>query len=749
MAFGLAAVALLAVVGIESAQLVGRSFPGFLVWDNGVLAAFHRQDWTGARAGLPGSGRVVRVDGRPFPGGAELLAIAAAQPEGSALRYAVSSSAGERQVVVATMRFGWIDYLSTSGIYLGASALLFLVAWVAILLRPDHGAARAVALAAGNLGLVLALSVDFLCSYRFTWLYPVAEALLPGPLAWFAVSFRTAGSPSVPIGRGQRRVLAAGFCALLVLGVTQAVLFRANPALHFRITEVIYLLIAAVLLGVLASFGWQLFASRSPEARMRAGVVFAGAIASATPAAVLLSAMLLLGWSFSVTWVVAFVPFLPASILYAVLYRDLLAAERFIRIATGYALATAVIVIGYLGVLFTFELLAFEVVQGPVASFGLLVALTLALDPLRGRVQRGIDRVFFRTHVDVAGVLERTSTEFAVLLHEDAIRAHVPEVLRDALALEWAELLPPGAVRGDTALGERVEFRGQRLGSLCCGPKRSGAPFSAAERELVRGIASQAALGIQNARTLQALRAAQDDLVRQERFAAIGELSAAVAHGLRNPLAGIRAAAQVAHEIVTEPAAAEALADVLSDVDRLDARVRTLLDFSRPFEPRIEDVDIPELVRVLSRGLSTASRARGVDLALELPPEPVKARVDPNLLEEAIQELAGNALRALDAGGRLALSLEASDERVVLRVMDTGRGIPAAVQRRVFDPFFTTRPDGTGMGLPTVKKLIERQNGRVTLESSTPGRTVFRIELPRSVDAPGGARAAVGPEPGA
>src|SRR5262245_42877339 len=567
---GLVASALLAVVGWDSVRLVGRTFPGFLVWDNGVLASFHREDWTGARAALPGNGRLVEVEGQRFAGGAQLLALAARAPEGTELAYRVSSKAGVREVRVPTMRFGWIDHLSTFGIYLGAAAVLFLVMLVAILLRPDHHAARALALSAANLGLVLVLSVDFLCGYRFTGLYPLAEAFLPGTLVWFALAFPVAGAAAGGPGRRQRRALAVGVPLLLGLGAAQLWLFRANPDLHFRITEAIYLLLAAALFGLLASFGYQLFASPSPEARLRAGVVFAGAIASATPAALLLSAMLLLGWSFSVTWVVVFVPFLPIAILYAVLYRDLLAAERFIRLTTGYALATAAIVIGYLLVLFGFDRLAFtEARMGPVASLGLLVGLVLGLDPLRARVQRGIDRVFFRTRVDVGRVLERTSTEFALLLEEEAIHDHVRRVLRDALALEWAELRPPAQPREEAPLLERVEFRGEPLGVLCCGPKRSGAPFSAAERELVRGVASQAALALQNARTLEALRAAQDDLVRKERFAAIGELSAAVAHGLRNPLAGIRAAAQLAHEIVTEAPAAEALGDVLSEVDRL------------------------------------------------------------------------------------------------------------------------------------------------------------------------------------
>jgi signal transduction histidine kinase len=724
-----AAVALLVVVGSGSSRLVGHSFPGFVVWDNGTIPSLHSSEWTGASAGLPRLGRVVAVDGRAFDGGSELLRHVDGLGPGQPVRYLVRSAAGEAFVEVPTMRLSWGSYLSTFGIYLGTAAVLFLVAVVAMLLRPDLTAARATAVAAGTLGLVLTLTVDFLSSYRLTPLYSVAEAVLPGALVYFALAF-PAAPPSRP-GRRGRRALAVLLVALLALGLVQAWLFRVDPDLHVRITGLIYLLLAAALVGVLASFGHQLLASRSPEARMQAGIVFAGAIASATPAAILLAAMFLLGWTFSITWVVIFVPFLPVSILYAVVYRDMLAAERFIRLTTGYALAAGAIAIGYTVVLFGLDRLALAgLTSEPIASLGFLLALWMAFDPLRGRVQRAIDRRFFRTTVETASVLEQSSTEFAVLGEEVAIKAHVSRLLQESLALDWADLSTAGPARADAMVVEPVEFRGKSLGLLCCGPKRSGAPFSAAELDLVSGLANQAALALQNARTLERLRAAQDDLVRQERFAAIGELSAAVAHGLRNPLAGIRAAAQVAHEVVHDKAAEGPLSDVLAEVDRLDTRVRTLLDFSRPFEPRLESVDLADHLRLISRGLATAARAKGVELELALPEEPAKTLVDPNLLEEVIQELAGNALRAVEAGGTLRLALAVVGETASIRVEDTGKGIPDAVQHRIFDPFFTTRAEGTGMGLPTVKKLIERQHGRVALEVSGPGRTVFRIDLP-------------------
>jgi signal transduction histidine kinase len=112
------------------------------------------------------------------------------------------------------------------------------------------------------------------------------------------------------------------------------------------------------------------------------------------------------------------------------------------------------------------------------------------------------------------------------------------------------------------------------------------------------------------------------------------------------------------------------------------------------------------------------------------PATPLVAQLDPDYLEEALLELAGNALRVLGAGGLLSLEAEAAPGAIVLRVRDAGPGIPAAVQKRIFEPFFTTRPDGTGMGLATVRKLVERQGGAVELEASGPGGSVFRLSIP-------------------
>src|SRR5439155_1036970 len=160
---------------------------------------------------------------------------------------------------------------------------------------------------------------------------------------------------------------------------------------------------------------------------------------------------------------------------------------------------------------------------------------------------------------------------------------------------------------------------------------------------------------------LEELREAQESLARAERLAAVGELSAAVAHGIRNPLAGIRLAAQLALEqTAPDSPVHENLQDVLVEVDKLEAHVRGILDFTRPFEPRVEPTHLPALIEGLLRTLAPRLDAGGVTVELDVPADLPLVRADPTHLGQALQELVVNAMEATGAGGRITISAAAA-----------------------------------------------------------------------------------------
>lgn len=215
-----------------------------------------------------------------------------------------------------------------------------------------------------------------------------------------------------------------------------------------------------------------------------------------------------------------------------------------------------------------------------------------------------------------------------------------------------------------------------------------------------------------------------------ERQNAVAELTAAVAHGVRNPLASIRAAAQIAREINQEPEVSEILHGVLRESDRLEQRIRNLVDFSKPLALSEGNIDLQETLRDTLSAAARRANDQNVILEQECPASLAKLRCDPEQLENALFELVSNGLTAMPEGGRLLLSVEGGPGTRSLRISDTGSGIPEGVRDRLFDLFFTTRPDSAGMGLATVRKIARGLQGEVRLETSGPDGSVFCIDLP-------------------
>ena len=236
-------------------------------------------------------------------------------------------------------------------------------------------------------------------------------------------------------------------------------------------------------------------------------------------------------------------------------------------------------------------------------------------------------------------------------------------------------------------------------------------------------------------RNVAQLERTQAQLVQSEKLASIGEMAAAVAHGLRNPLASLRAAAQVVRRHPDAPTSGEHLDAIVEEVDRLDRRISHLLSFSRPapYHPMPERVE--RLLEQLLPAVAQPMRERKIELQLDLPGDLPSVRVDPMQLEQALLELVSNAVDAMPGGGRLRVGAERRNGgppggEVVIEIADTGPGIPAHVLPSVCEPFFTTRQEGTGLGLAIAKRYVEQNGGRLEIESTPGSGTRVRVRLP-------------------
>ncbi len=233
----------------------------------------------------------------------------------------------------------------------------------------------------------------------------------------------------------------------------------------------------------------------------------------------------------------------------------------------------------------------------------------------------------------------------------------------------------------------------------------------------------------------QELRTVQAQLLETERMAAIGEVITAVAHGIRNPLANIRAAAQVA-TLDGEPAGPnqKGLTSIIGEVDRLEARLRDLLLFVRPAERTRETLDLNAVLRECLQMMVGRLNKAGLHLDEQLAPDLPRITGDAILLEQVFLSLIGNAIDATTASGVITVSTGVDWDAgpppmVFVEVRDTGVGI-AGEATRLFQPFYTTKAKGTGLGLAIARKFTEAHGGTIAV-ASQPGRgATFRVSFP-------------------
>jgi signal transduction histidine kinase len=233
-------------------------------------------------------------------------------------------------------------------------------------------------------------------------------------------------------------------------------------------------------------------------------------------------------------------------------------------------------------------------------------------------------------------------------------------------------------------------------------------------------------------RTVNELKETQDQLVQTEKLAAVGQMASAIAHEIKNPLAGIRAALDVVVPELHDNAYAEVLGQVIGQVDRLGRTISRLLGFARPAVPQRELISVRELVENTCLLVEQQARRHGVRIVLDLEPPDRRISLDPQLTTQAFVNIILNALQAMDGKGTLTISSRwLADQQVVkIAFADTGHGMTAEVRQKIFTPFFTTKRQGTGLGLYVVKDVIERQGGDVSVDS-TPGEgTVVSTRLP-------------------
>jgi len=212
-------------------------------------------------------------------------------------------------------------------------------------------------------------------------------------------------------------------------------------------------------------------------------------------------------------------------------------------------------------------------------------------------------------------------------------------------------------------------------------------------------------------------------------LARLGEMAAVIAHEVKNPLAGIRGAIQIiGGRLPKDSKDAQITHEIISRIDALNALMKDLLLFARPPQPKLLPVELRTLVTTTADLLNADPALKG--LRVEVAGSAPLVLADPDLLKIVFVNLLVNGAHAMNGQGIVRVAIQPHGSLSEVRFSDSGPGIPADVRARIFTPFFTTKSRGSGLGLPTAKRLVEAHHGTIDVDCPPAGGTTVTVRLP-------------------
>ena len=277
------------------------------------------------------------------------------------------------------------------------------------------------------------------------------------------------------------------------------------------------------------------------------------------------------------------------------------------------------------------------------------------------------------------------------------------------------------------------------IGFISLGQKAEGEMYYPDDLNLLNFLGSQTAIAIENANLYENLKRSQSIMRRADRLAALGTLIASLAHEIRNPLVSIKTFTQLLPERINDEEFRNYFLNVASsEIDRLTSLINELLGFARPSEPNLQGENVNEIIERIGFLIGTEARKKNVQITKNYAANLPLILVDAEQIKQVLLNILLNAIQAIPGEGQIWIETRvvsvARDREpspfVQIEVRDTGVGIPKENFERIFDPFFSTRPEGSGLGMAISNQIIHEHGGFINLESEVGKGTSFRVHLP-------------------
>ncbi len=785
---------------VLSSRWLNQSFPGFFVYENLIVGPYSLPGWSGAAAGLESLDHIVAVDGQPLQNRSQLYGHVRARPPGTPVRYQINRANQELHLVVPTKLFVLRDWLLSFGIY-----ILIGLAFLATGVTPYfYRAASPVALPLCF--MVIAVFVWFETTFDFMtegWLPKewriFALCLTPSAAIHLALLLKASAT-----GQSPTRIVVASLYAIGVLiGLSNSLSFFGPVEVWRQFYRSAY---AYVLLGALIFLGITASALRRTDSdleRSRLRVMLVGALAGFVLPALTTVFTSSMQWPIPYNFALVPTVIFPISVAYALLKYRLFELGQALKFALSRVALLALMVLLYALVAFALAPIAGEGVRDPLVAGFFSLLVVMLFNPLLRRLETVVDRYLYRQDYDPANVQSDVSMFLRTLDNAPALANGFIARLIQPLGIETGAIFyraknaPPWLVvsseteardnadkvlsqppwtggdyraicraevpwdprfdgRRDDVLQACDQLRAEILlplvyehelrGVFCCGVKRAGREYSAADISLLATLGDQLALSLENGRLYEESEAARQKaeasnqkLIETDRLKK--DFVANICHEIRTPVSTIIGFAELLRNPPSQEDRDRIVDRLVDNGQQLVALMDSLMNYSRleadGSATQREIVKLKEMVAGLTIMTQRLIRSRPIKFDLQLDSSFDEIETDGQKLQQVLLELLTNALKFTNQG-RVELSIRDNRERGVLEiaVADTGIGIRREDQALIFEDFrqldgsSTRRYGGTGVGLGLCKKLTAALGGEITVASEVGSGSVFKLLLP-------------------
>ncbi|NIP38432.1 MAG: GAF domain-containing protein [Candidatus Dadabacteria bacterium] len=786
---------------------LNRPFTGFLFYENLVISeiVIDLSDGEETKPNII-TDRVIAINGERVNTPQEVYLIVNRYKVGTPLDYSILRGDEIFEYTLPVSVFNVGHFISIFGVVYFAGLIFFVVGISVYFLRPRLTTTKIFFLFNTCVGLWLVSYFDSQSTYLFDKLSTLGFYLAPTLAVYLSIVFPTDRTLSI------KHYLFLAPLFILSVFLFALSLSSFNNYENWLILSKVMLFFALAASVLLAGSNLRTyFKSQNILDKQRSQIVLIGSLVGLfIPVSIMIITQVINHTgSFGILALVLTV--FPISLAYSILKHKLFDVDVIIRKALVYGLLTGALggVIAILIISFNLFLASKGGWRNPAFFIILSAFLAVALNPLQNKIQAIIDLIFFRKKYDYRKTVEDISFAMTSILNPEDISEKIVETIektifaknvnlffydeQQALYRPYSDL--DSAERENYLLDEQniliqqlkqykseifledihseekyrancekleqvfsqfnssiiipMFVKDKLIGLMSLGEKKSDLTYTSEDLELLRILANQSSVAIENALAFRLvedyarkledanleLRETQTQLIQSEKMSAIGQLSAGIAHEIRNPLNIIEGARYYLSHILSESEKSESVNEYLTyikqEVERTNKLITNLLKFSKSEAPRYELVDVnttlENTLTLLKKQLSDGS-VRGLKQFENSLPSILG---DPNQLWQVFVNIIMNAIQAMPEGGDLTIKTFSNGEgSICVSFRDTGVGMDKDVVKKIFDPFFTRKELGTGLGLSISYSIVESHKGSIKVESEIGIGTDFRIELP-------------------